>query len=415
MQHPNGQIPACEWDFSKINPPLLAWSALRIFEDEEKREGQGDRNFLARCFHKNLMYFSWWVNRVDKEGNNVFEGGFLGLDNITIFDRNSHDEGELEQADGTGWMGMFCLVMMRIALKLAAGDSSYEPLAVLFFQHFVYIKEALHNNENHELQLWNEEDGFFYDVLKDKDGRYHQLKVRSAVGIIPLFATTTLNRAEIDKFPIFKRRFYSFIKSKNHVCNGCIHQEEKEGKNLVLFSLLNPDQAKRVLGRIFDENEFYGQYGVRSISKYHEKHPFEWADRTITYEPGESRERIMGGNSNWRGPVWFPINYLLIEAVRRYEAYLGPDFEIEAGSKTWKLSQLPTDLTRRLISIFKLSKGRRPYLGENKKLQSDEEFRDHLLFFEHFDPDTGRGLGASHQTGWTALVSRLIYELYSEN
>lgn len=412
MQHPNGQVPACEWDFSDINPPLHAWAALQIFEHEEKTTGKGDVNFLARCFHKSLMQFSWWVNRVDKQGNNVFEGGFLGLDNITLFDRSSSEEGELEQSDGTGWMGMLCLVLMRIALKLAKNDSSYEPLAILFFEHFVYIKSALQDAEDRGMQLWDEEDGFFYDVLCDKEGGYHRLKVRSAVGIIPLFAATVLTCEEIDQFPLFKRGFYSFVRSKNQKI-GCVVEREEGGKKSLLLSLVDEDQLKKVLTRLFDPEEFLAPYGVRSLSKVHEKHPYEWKGRKITYEPGESKERIKGGNSNWRGPIWFPTNYLLITALRKYACFFGSNFKVLVGAREWKLGAMADELSRRLISLFKIQKGKRPYLGDTDKLQDDPNFRDHLLFFEHFDPDTGRGLGASHQTGWTALVAKLIEELYS--
>jgi len=412
MQHPNGQIPACEWDFSDINPPLHAWAALEIYEHEEKVSGQGDDDFLARCFHKSLMHFSWWVNRVDKQGNNVFEGGFLGLDNITLFDRSSSDEGELEQSDGTGWMGMFCLVLMRTALKLARKDHSYEPLAILFFEHFVYIKRALHDPRGRGVQLWDEEDGFFYDVLCDKAGESHRLKVRSAVGMIPLFAATTLTYEEIEQFPLFKRGFYSFVRAKNQTMQ-CVLECERDGKKNLLISLVDERQLEKVLTRILDPEEFLAPFGIRSLSKFHEKNPFEWRGRTITYEPGESKERIKGGNSNWRGPIWFPTNYLLINSLRKYAHFFGDNFKVVVGAKEWKLDSMADEITRRLLSLFKIHKGRRPYLGDNEELQSDPHFRDHLLFFEHFDPDTGRGLGASHQTGWTALIAKLIAELYS--
>lgn len=412
MQHPNGQIPACEWDFSDINPPLHAWAALQIYEHEEKIEGKGDTDFLARCFHKSLMEFSWWVNRVDKQGNNVFEGGFLGLDNITLFDRSNTKEGNLEQSDGTGWMGMFCLVLMKIALKLAKHDSSYEPLAILFFEHFVYIKNALHDAQERGLSLWDEEDGFFYDALCDKEGKYHRLKVRSAVGLIPLFAATMLSCEEIEQFPIFKRGFDSFVRAKNQKMQ-CVLTKEEGGKKRMLLSLVNEEQLKKILRRLFDPEEFLATYGIRSLSKVHEQHPFEWQGRTIRYEPGESNERIKGGNSNWRGPIWFPINYLLVGALRRYADYFGDNCTVLVGSKEWKLSAMADEVTRRLIALFKTQKGKRPYLGDNEELQNDPAFRDHLLFYEHFDPDTGRGLGASHQTGWTALIAKLMEELYS--
>lgn len=414
LQHPNGAIPACEWDFSDLNPPLLSWAALQIYLREEEVDGEGDRDFLSRCFHKSLMQFSWWVNRVDSEGKNVFEGGFLGLDNINLFDRSSHEEGDLEQSDGTGWMGVFCLVMMKIALRLSQKDHSYEPLAVLFFHHFVYIKQALQDSKGHGIQMWNEEDGFFYDVLCDKQGQHHQMRIRSMVGMVPLFAVHHLSVEEVNQFPIFRRHFESFIKSKNKECAECVIPIEKEGKAYYLFSLVTESQLERVLSRIFDPDEFYSPYGVRSLSKAHAEHPFEWNGRKLGYEPGESLERIKGGNSNWRGPVWFPINYILIKALRRYNILLGERVRVRAGGKIWTLDQMADDLSRRLISIFRVSKGKRPYLGDSERQQTDPLFRDHLLFYEHFDGDTGRGLGASHQTGWTALVAKIIEELYDK-
>lgn len=407
FQHPNGQLPGCEWDFSDINPPVLPWAALQLYEREYKHFGKKDTLFLARCFHKALMQFSWWINHVDSQGNNIFEGGFLGLDNISLFDR-SEKKGSLEQSDGTGWMGMLCLVMMRIALDLSQEDPSYEPLAVLFFQHFVYIKKAIFNAQGNKPSLWNEEDGFFYDVVREEDGSYTQLKVLSFVGIIPLFASCYVEKELIDNLEVFKRRFYSFLENKEDLCGECALEVEKDGKGYYLFSLVSKDQFVRVMDRIWNPEGFLSDYGIRSLSKYHKEHPFTYDGKTIQYEPGESVARLKGGNSNWRGPIWLPVNYLLLTSIHVFEFLFGDELKVSPKKqKPMTLTKLRESLRSRLLSIFRLKKGKRPYL--NSKLeQKNPDFRDNLLFYEHFDGDTGRGLGASHQTGWTALIAKII-------
>ncbi len=407
FQHPNGQLPGCEWDFSDINPPLLPWAALQLFLKEQHDTGKGDHSFLMRCFHKCLLQFSWWVNHVDSQGENIFEGGFLGLDNITLFDRSS-EKHYVEQSDGTGWMGMLCLVLMRIALCLSEKESSYEPLAVLFFQHFVYIKKALQEPRKGKASLWNEEDGIFYDVTRDEKGVYHQLKVRSIVGIIPLFASCYINKEEIDKLSIFRRGFYSFLDDKDSICKECAQEVQKEGKSYFLFSLVTKQQFTKVMEHVWNPDEFLSDYGIRSLSKYHEKNPFTFDGKTIGYEPGESLERIKGGNSNWRGPIWMPINYLLLKSLNTFEFLFGDSIKVTPpNQKPTSLGKIREGLRSRLLDLFRLKKGRRAYLNSEFE-QTHENFRDNFLFYEHFDAETGRGLGANHQTGWTALVAKLV-------
>jgi hypothetical protein len=401
FQHPNGQVPAYEWEFSELNPPIHAWAVMRLFTMDGKR----DTRFLKKCFHKLILNFVWWVNKVDRMGNNVFEGGFLGLDNITVIDRSEEipGGGKLEQSDGTGWMGMFCLLLMRMALELARDDSVYESLAVKFFEHFVYISTALQQAENRDVQLWNEKDGFFYDVINFPDGHNEQIYVRSLVGIIPLYTVDSLTQEELATFPEFAESFTWFTANRPDITHNCVHLID----GTYLFTLIKPEQIERVMERVWDPGEFRSDYGLRSLSKCYEKEPYELLDKRIQYEPGEAISILKGGNSNWRGPIWFPTTFLLIEALQRLDPILGRSIEIDGAS----LGEMADYFAKALISLFrKGDDGKRPIYGDYDLLQSDPHFADHILFYEHYHGDTGRGLGASHQTGWSGLVANLIDE-----
>ncbi len=410
FQHPNGQVPAYEWEFSDLNPPVQAWACFRLYTMEAKQRGKGDRSFLKRCFHKLILNFVWWVNKVDSEGNSVFEGGFLGLDNITVFDRSEDlpGGGRIEQSDGTGWMGLFCLNLMRISLELAKEDKDYEPMATKFFEHYVYIASALQNTTN-KMSLWNEEDGFFYDVVS-KEGERAQIMVRSLVGIIPLFAVDSLKLEELEKFPTFYRDFTWFLNNRPDLCEKCITPVEKSGKKMYLMSLMHLDQMKKVLTKVWDPKEFRSDFGLRSLSKHYEKTPYSFMGSSIQYEPGESVSKLKGGNSNWRGPIWLPTTFLFIESLRTYHSILGDDFTISGDSEV-NLKEMAQFFAKSVINIFKADeKGHRPVYGDCEIFQKDPHFQKYILFYEHFHGDTGRGLGASHQTGWTGLVANLIDE-----
>ncbi len=414
FQHPNGQIPAYEWEFSELNPPVQAWAAWRLYNMDQQRNGKKDRSFLKKCFSKLVINFVWWVNRVDLQGNNVFEGGFLGLDNITVIDRSEAipGGGRLEQSDGTGWMGMFCLLLMRMALELAADDPDYEVMATKFFEHYVYIATALHYSENREVQIWNEQDGFFYDVLSYPDGSNQQIFVRSLVGIIPLYGIDSLTEDELNKYSEFGANFHWFFKNRKDLVDHCITKFDKDGKSHYLLALMKKDSLKRVLSRIWDTSEFRSDYGLRSLSKFHEKNPYDLLGNTVIYDPGESRFRIKGGNSNWRGPIWFPTSFLFIESLKKLFEIVGPEFKIGnlQGEDEVNAKQMAQHFAQSLIDIFREKEGKRPVFGDYEIFQKDPHFKDLLLFFEHFHGDTGRGLGASHQTGWTGLVANLIDE-----
>jgi hypothetical protein len=417
-QSPNGQLPAYEWEFSDVNPPVHPWSCLRVFKIDKKLSGKPDYLFLESAFHKLLMNFTWWVNRKDSQGNNIFEGGFLGLDNIGVFDRSKPlpTGGFIEQADGTAWMAMFSLNMLRIAIELVPHDPSYEDIASKFFEHFLYIASAM--NRLGDGGLWDEEEGFFYDWLRLPEGRKIPLRVRSLVGLIPLFAVTTLDAAVIDKLPGFKRRMTWFVKHRPDLCGNIASITRHGVKERLLLSMVHPSRLRRVLELMLDENEFLSPYGIRGVSRCHKDNPFvlrvDGHEYRVDYEPAESTTGIFGGNSNWRGPVWFPVNFLMIESLQRYHHYFGDEMNVECpkGSGVMmNLSDVAAHLSRRLSHLFlRDQQGRRPVFGGSEKFQTDPHFRDHILFYEFFNGDNGAGLGSSHQTGWTALVAKLLQQ-----
>jgi hypothetical protein len=418
--HPNGQIPAYEWALGDVNPPVQAWAAWRVYSIEKRQRGWGDRTFLQRIFHKLLLNFTWWVNRKDADGLSVFQGGFLGLDNICVIDRNAPfpGGGRIEQADGTGWMAMYCLNLMAIALELAVDDPAYEDVASKFWEHFIYIANAMNHLGNDGVSMWSEEDGFFYDVLRMPSGEFIPLKLRSIVGLIPLFAVETLDAAVIDLLPGFKRRLEWFIEHRKDLTTNVACMQSRGPENVRLLSILRPEQLTRVLRVVLDEKDFLSPFGVRALSRVHEKHPYVLSiggsEYRVDYEPGESRTGILGGNSNWRGPVWFPLNYLLIQSLRKLHHYFQDGFHVECptGSGTFmNLSEVADEISRRLTRIFLCGQdGRRPAHGANSSYRDDPHWRDLVLFYEYFHGDTGCGMGASHQTGWTALVATLLQQ-----
>ena len=417
--HPNGQLPAYEWNFDDVNPPVHAWATWRVYKIDQASRGSGDRQFLERVFQKLLLNFTWWVNRKDAEGHNIFEGGFLGLDNIGVFDRSAAlpGGGRLEQADGSSWMAMYSLNMLIIALELAQENPVYEDIASKFFEHFLIIADALHRLGG--TGLWDSEDGFYYDALRLPDGRRFPLRLRSMVGLIPLFAVETLEPEMLARFPGFSKRVNWFLENRPKLANRVITaQSVLDGSELRrLLSVVNPRRLRSVLTRLLDSQEFLSLYGVRSLSQRHAAQPYELRIggelRRVDYEPAESRSGMFGGNSNWRGPVWFPLNFLLIESLQKFYHFFGDEVKIvfpaDAGEARnyWEIA---SELGQRLISLFQAdAEGWRPYMGE-EKLYTHRDWREHLLFYEYFDGDTGRGLGASHQTGWTALVAKLIQQ-----
>ncbi|HEV7672517.1 MAG TPA: glucosidase [Thermoanaerobaculia bacterium] len=429
--HPNGQLPAYEWAFGDVNPPVHAWAALRVYEIDRDLTGKRDLDFLERVFHKLMLNFTWWVNRKDTEGRNVFQGGFLGLDNIGLFDRSKElpTGGTIDQADGTGWMAMYSLNLMRIALELAIEDPVYEDIATKFFEHFLYVAGALSrlgsdpiaDPESDEIDLpgfdfWDEQDQFYYDVLHLPGGRVERLRVRSMVGLIPMFAVEVLDTELLAKVPHFAARMRWFLDYRPDLARLVSHFQEPGKGERRLLALLRRHRLGRVLSRVLDEAEFLSPYGVRALSRYHRDHPYEidldGKKFSISYQPGESESGLFGGNSNWRGPIWFPVNFMIIEALRRFEHYYGDAFEVElptGSGNLVSLGEVADELARRLGRLFLPDEqGRRPVAGDHEKLQRDPHFRDHVLFYEYFHGDTGRGVGASHQTGWTALVAELL-------
>ena len=410
--HPNGQIPAYEWNFGDVNPPVHAWAALKIFEVD----GSTDRMFLARVFQKLLLNFTWWVNKKDAEGNNVFEGGFLGLDNIGPIDRSSVMVGaHIEQSDGTSWMAMYALDLMRIAVLLAQKDPSYEDIASKFFEHFCYIAAGI-NSAGLTHGLWDDQDGFYYDLLHRDSGECIALKVRSMVGLITLFAVGVLEGDDMKKLPNFVDREAWFLNDKPELFSTIPHIEMTGGGDDRLLSIVEPQRLRRILQLMLDEDEFLSDYGIRALSKCHGENPVNMdlggIKASVTYEPGESSTGMFGGNSNWRGPIWMPVNYLIIESLRKFYHYLGDDFLIEyptGSGKQFNLAQIADDISKRLVGIFtRNAEGKRPVLGNNDFFQNDPAWRDMVPFHEYFHGDTGAGIGATHQTGWTGLVADLI-------
>jgi hypothetical protein len=417
--HPNGQIPAYEWAFGDVNPPVHAWSCLQVYNIEKNKKGVGDIVFLKKAFHKLSLNFTWWVNRKDASGKNVFEGGFLGLDNIGVFDRSAAipGGGHLEQADGTAWMGMYCLNMLEMALELTQHDESYEEMATKFFEHFVYIAESLNRIGYDWTGAWDEQEGFFYDVLALPNNQYVPLKVRSLVGLSTMFAVLPINISKLSNADDFIRRVKWFTEYRSKIVNYQTVDDVDDPE--ILFSLIPKDRLHRLLQAMLDENEFLGSGGIRSISKRHEQGyhvTIEGENFGLSYESGESTTGLFGGNSNWRGPIWMPMNYLLVSSLRKYYTHYGDDFKVECptGSGNFmNLNQVADELSMRLVSNFQQKEdGSRPIHALDPIYQSDPHFKDLVLFYEYFHGDTGRGVGASHQTGWTGVVAELIDQIY---
>ena len=419
--HPNGQIPAYEWAFSDVNPPVHAWAALRVYQIEKKQKGKGDRKFLARVFQKLLLNFTWWVNRKDSEGKNVFEGGFLGLDNIGVFDRSKPlpTGGWLAQSDGTSWMAMYCLNMLAIALELSIEDETYEDVASKFWEHFVYISDAMNKMGDESISLWDEGDGFYYDVLHMPTvGHSFPLKVRSMVGLIPLFAVATIEPDILKALPDFRRRLRWFIDNRPDLTAQINCARTPGMGERLLLAIAYRDRLIRVLKIMLDENEFLSPNGIRALSRFHKDCPYvlevDGMEHRVDYEPAESSSGLFGGNSNWRGPVWFPVNYLLIESLQKFHHYYGDDLKVECPTGSgvmMNLWQVAEEISRRMSKIFlKDENDRRPVFGHSEIFQNDPHFRDHLLFYEYFHGDNGSGVGASHQTGWTGLVAKLLQQ-----
>ena len=418
--HPNGQLPAYEWALGDVNPPVHAWAAWRVYKIEKKRRGVGDRVFLERVFHKLLLNFTWWVNRKDAEGRNVFQGGFLGLDNIGVFDRSKPlpTGGHIEQADGTGWMGMYCLNLLAIAMELANDDPAYEDVASKFWEHFLYIAHAINHLGADGAGMWSEQDGFFYDVLHMPDGKSMPLAIRSIVGLIPLFAVETLESKIVDKLPGFKRRMEWFLKNRKDLTQNVACMQTPGERARRLLSIVDGDQLRRILRFMLDEREFLSPYGIRALSRFHKDNPFvlpvNGSRYMVAYEPAESSTGLFGGNSNWRGPIWFPINILLIESLQKMHHYLGEEYKVECptGSGVYMtLWEVAAELSRRLTHIFlRNDAGARPVHGADARYQNDPDWRDLVLFYEYFNGDNGSGVGANHQTGWTGVVAKLLQQ-----
>jgi hypothetical protein len=423
--HPNGQFPAYEWALGDVNPPVHAWAAWRVYKIDKKRNGHGDRAFLVRVFHKLLLNFTWWVNRKDADGMNIFQGGFLGLDNIGVFNRSDPlpTGGHIEQSDGTSWMAMYTLNLLAIAMELAMQDPAYEDVASKFWEHFIYIAHAMNHRGHDGMGLWDEKDGFFYDVLKFPDGGHFPVKVRSMVGLIPLFAVETLEPGLLQRLPGFRRRMEWFIDNRPDLTANVASMQTSGMKERRLLSIVDAEQLKRILQMMLDEQEFLSPHGIRALSHYHRDRPFileiDDKEHRVDYEPGESTTGLFGGNSNWRGPVWFPMNYLLIESLQKFHHYFGDDLKVEFPSGSGNrltLNEVASELSRRLTGIFlRDEQGNRPVYEGSSKFHTDPNWSDLILFYEYFHGDTGQGLGASHQTGWTALVTKLLQQSGSKS
>ncbi len=430
--HPNGQIPAYEWAFGDVNPPVHAWATWRVYKIEQKQTGKGDRPFLERVFQKLLLNFTWWVNRKDVDGKNIFEGGFLGLDNIGVFDRSAPlpTGGYIEQSDGTSWVAMYCLNMLQMALELACENPVYEDMATKFFEHFVYIADAMNHIGDSNIGLWDDDDGFFYDVLHLPNGERVRMKIRSMVGLIPLFAVMTLEPDLLARLPNFAQRLEWFIQNRPSLKRNvaCMETEGVGARRLLALCYATmghsspQDKLRQILEKLLDEAEFLSPYGIRALSKHHAEQPYTFTvdgqEYRVDYEPAESASGLFGGNSNWRGPIWFPVNYLIIESLQKFHYYLGDSYRVECptGSGQWlNLWQVASELSRRLMAIFERDgQGdrtvHRPVYGDIEVFQNDSHWRDYVLFYEYFHGDNGAGLGASHQTGWTGLVAKLIQQ-----
>lgn len=418
--HPNGQIPAYEWSFSDVNPPVHAWATWKVYEiDKELNDGKGDIAFLERVFHKLLLNFTWWVNLKDETGKNIFGGGFLGMDNIGVFDRSAElpTGGRLEQADGTGWMAMYTLNMLRIACEISLERPAYQDMASKFFEHFLHIAGAIKSLGGEEASLWDEEDQFYYDILHAPNGASVLLKIRSMVGLIPMYAVEVLDHELLDKLPDFKRRVEWVLNNRPDLASLISRWYEPGKGETRLLSILRGHRMKMLLKRMFDEDEFLSDFGIRSLSKYHLENPYQFYVNgetfRVDYTPAESTGSMFGGNSNWRGPVWFPVNFLLIDSMLKFYSYYGDDFEVEYPTDSGQLvtiREAALGVAERLINIFRAdpTTGRRPYQRQYDKPNSDPHFRDNLQFFEYFNGDNGSGLGSAHQTGWTGLVAELI-------
>ena len=423
--HPNGQIPAYEWNFSDVNPPVHSWAVWNVYEKDKNHTGIGDTTFLESAFQKLLVNFTWWVNQKDKNGTDLFEGGFLGLDNIGVFDRNHMPQGikRMQQADATSWMAMFSLNMLRMSLELAKTNKVYEDSVAKFFKHFLNIAWAMHHIGKKDISLWDDEDNFYYDVVEMSSGATDRLKVRSLVGIIPLFAVEIIHKDLFEELKKFKIRAAEIVRTRPDLASLISNIEEANAEGNYLFSIMRGFRLENLLKRLLDEDEFLSEYGIRSLSKYHEKHPFVFqhsGHHQIQYEPGESRSNMFGGNSNWRGPIWMPLNYMIIQSLRKYYSFYGPtylyEFPTGSGNKL-NLKEIANELSKRLIKLFERnSEGKFQYHSDdpNYVFSKEEHFKNEHFFYEFFDGDTGKGLGASHQTGWTALIANLIMEMEND-
>ena len=417
--HPNGQLPAYEWNFSDVNPPVHAWAAHRVYQIERRMTGKGDFAYLERIFHKLLINFTWWVNRKDTSGNNILEGGFLGLDNIGAFDRSMKFPSGvfMEQSDGTSWMATYSLSMLMIALDLAMQDPVYEDTAIKFWEHFLYIVNAMNRSIDGE-GIWDEEQGFYYDVLHVSHGEHIPMRIRSIVGLVPLFAVQTLEPGLMQRLPNFAHRIQWYLEHRPDLTRNiaCFHAEGVKERQLL--AIVDEKRLRRILQIMLDEKEFLSPYGIRSISQFHRDHPFKLEiggrESVVDYEPGESTTSLFGGNSNWRGPIWFPVNFLIIEALQRYHHYYGDKLKVECptgSGNSMNLGQVAAELSDRLAGLFtRNAEGKRPAHGRNPLFQSDPYWKDLVLFYEYFHADSGAGLGASHQTGWTGLIAKLMQQ-----
>ena len=416
--HPNGQIPAYEWNFGDVNPPVHAWATIFVYQLDKERRGSGDIEFLRRAFEKLLVNFTWWVNRKDPGGRNAFEGGFLGLDNIGVFDRSSPlpTGGYLEQADGTAWMALYSQNMLQIAIELAQHDPHYEEMAVKFFQHFLWISAAMDRIGDHHDEMWDEADGFYYDLLRMPDGRATRLKVRSMVGLLPLCACTVIPGELVERMPYFLQRAQAFLDHHPELLAEITLPTKPGYGGRRLLAVLDEEKLRRVLHRMLNEDEFLSPYGVRSLSRHHLDQPYRFHvdghEYSVSYLPAESNTGMFGGNSNWRGPIWMPVNLLLIRALLHLYMYYGDSFQVECptgSGRMMTLYQVAKEISMRLAGIFtRDAQGRRPVFGGAAKFQTDPHWRDYLLFYEYFHGDNGAGLGASHQTGWTGVVAKLM-------